>query len=163
MNAQKYIYKTDYFGRYYTWNKRYVSITIISIAVIVLSWGELDIFVILALTSGIVLIGVAWPIDDIAITEKSFVHFRKSWFPVFSKTYEYKIAEIKSFRCKGFHNDTWKFLDTINGGVNMGGMSNSIEIVFNDGKSISFDLKVSRDKLDKAIMILDELKGRSKI
>lgn len=67
----------------------------------------------------------------------------------FTKTQVYQVSTITSFRIKGVHNSKWELIDFLNGGSNAGGISNLVEISFEDGSSTSLNLRIDRAELDQ--------------
>jgi hypothetical protein len=140
--------------------RRVVVIVFLSLGVII--WNVDDETLVLKpiLISFVVFYFVTKQKDDVAISLEYFLHVKRSVLPVFTRIDKYKLEDMISIRCGGIHNDGWELVDFFNGGGNMGGHSNKIEMIFKDGSSKSLDLRISRDNLDKIVSLAKRLKQK---
>lgn len=120
---------------------------------------EGNLFILKFIVSGLVIFYfIAKPKDDIAVTNKLFLHIRRSAIARFTRIDKYEISELTSIRCGGIHTDGWELVDFFNGGGNTGGYFNTVEMSFKNGDSRSLELAIDRKKLDHMINLIYELK-----
>lgn len=96
------------------------------------------------------------PKEDLAVDEDYLYYLQTSLFRPFTRVTKHNLKEIHLIRCTGIHNRKWELIDFFNGGGDMGGHTNSLEIHFKDNSSTSYDLAISKSELDKFVQLAQE-------
>lgn len=154
------LYKTNYFQRRWTWARRLFAMTFLGVGALFLPLGEDLQFINIIIVVLVVFYFIAKPKDDLAVTEETLFHIKRSVIRGFTRIDKYRISELTSIRCGGIHNDGWELVDFFNGGGDSGGYYNTIEMSFKDGKSKSLELAIDRKKLDRIIKLVYEQKKK---
>lgn len=112
------------------------------------SWVKypIGIFLIIAIVTA--------PIDDLAIDDNHFYHFRTSLLPMLSKVKKYEIGKIKNIRSGGMLTQT---MDALEFFTFRGGRRNTIEITFTDDSYKSLDVVIYREELTKILTTVKEM------
>jgi hypothetical protein len=155
-----YIYRTYYLHRAWTWIRRVAVTIILSFAVLSTQVDEDIAFAKWILIVAISVFFLVKPKDDIALDQTHFYYIQNSIFKPFTKITRFKLAEIHSLRSGGIHSDTWELVDIFNGSGNMGGHSNTVEIIFKDDRSKSIDLSINKKSLTYIVKQANILKDK---
>lgn len=96
---------------------------------------------------------LAWPITDLAVDADNLYYLRKSIIPYFNRTTTYPILEIKAIRSSGNWKDGWnRFARRKEKSI-----PNRLELRFKNGTSEFHDVTISRDILDKIVLVVYEM------
>lgn len=157
-HPENHLFATNYFQNPWTWVRRaFVALTL-CLGVILLY--DIPLYAQSPLILLILLYWLAKPKEDILLSHKELVILKRSRIKAFTKRETFELSNISSFRVQGVHNSKWEMVDFFNGGNNMGGAHNLIEISFKDGGSHSLTVKVSRKELDTIRKMIYQLKAK---
>ncbi|MDH5599044.1 MAG: hypothetical protein OEY34_07965 [Cyclobacteriaceae bacterium] len=141
------IKRTYNYKRIWTWIRRVLLILVLIIYSFFQNYQTEKGLIQIIFAVGFSLYILLKPKDDVGVDDTYFYYFQTSLFRLFSKVKQYKIADMYSFNCSGFHDDKWELIDFFNGFGNQGGYANHIEILFNDDSSTSISVSVDKNKL----------------
>jgi hypothetical protein len=157
-NQNKFLFRTNYFKREWTWIRRALVMIILGTGILVLPFEFLMVkFIGIGLVAFFL---IAKPKDDLAVTNMVLLHIKRSAINAFTRIDTYDISQLTSIRCGGIHTDGWELIDFIGGGGNNGGYYNTVEMTFKNGESKSLHLKIDRKKLDTIVKIIYNIKRR---
>lgn len=151
-----YLFKTNYFQTSWTWFKRGFAAFILIVGTFWLPLDEEYFYLRIIIASVIAIYIALKQKDDLAIDENNLYHLQTSLFRPFSKVTKYNLQEVHLIRCTGIHNTKWELIDFFGGHKVGNGRTNSLEIHFIDNSSVSYDLAISRDQLDKIVQLARE-------
>lgn len=157
-DQSNFLYRTNYFQRDWTWIRRVFAMIFLGGGALFIPLGEELQFLNLLIAGLVIFYLIAKPKDDLAVTNELLLHIKRSAIQQFTRIDKYEISELSSIRCGGIHTDGWELVDFFNGGSNMGGHYNTVEMSFNDGGSTSLALAIDRKKLDTIIKLIYDLK-----
>ena len=160
-NQSKFLYRTNYFQREWTWIRRIFTMIFVGIGALILPLEDELQFLKFVGVVLVVFYFIAKPKDDLAVTDRLLLHIKKSAINKFTRIDQYEISELISIRCGGIHTDGWELVDFFNGGGNSGGYYNTVEMTFRNGESKSLQLPIDRKKLDTIVKIIYDLKRRT--
>ena len=156
------ILKTDYFNKSWTWYKRvgYFLLFVFLVTAWEIAEDPWDYwwikYVILTFLSlGLFLSGV----DDIAVDDKYFYHFKKSLLKSQDKVDKYDISTIKTIRCLGVHVPGLSLQEMTGTNRQLSTETNSVEMSFKDGTYKSLELAIYKKEL---IYFVDKIRERMK-
>ncbi|MEN8248143.1 MAG: hypothetical protein ABFS32_04370 [Bacteroidota bacterium] len=161
-DSEKYIFKTNYFKKKWTWYRRAFVLIILSLGALMIPLDDDFLFIKLVFVILVTFYLIAKPKDDLAIDKKYLYHIKSSMIKSFTRIDVYELSNLYSIRCGGIHSAKWELVDFFNGGGNMGGYSNTIEMTFEDDSSKSLELAISRDYLDKIVTLAREIREETK-
>ena len=153
-----FLYRTNYFQRAWTWIRRIIAIFFLALGTLYLPLEDDFQFIKPIIIGLVIFYFIAKPKDDLAVTEKLFLHIKRSTISKFKRIDKYYISELTSIRCGGVHTDGWELIDLFNGGGNSGGFFNTVEMSFKNGESKSLELSIDRKKLDNIVKLIYEQK-----
>jgi hypothetical protein len=144
------VYKTDYFGKPWTWIKR-IGLFVLFVFLVTAWeiaedpwdywWIKYAVFTFLSV--GLFLS----PVDDIVVDSRCFYHFRRSLVPSRSKVHKYDISSIKAIRCIGVHVRGLSIMEMVGTNRQISVETNTVEISFKDGAYKSLELAIYKKEL----------------
>lgn len=142
--------KTNYFVHPWTWFKRFlefVFMTMFSYFMYQQGNGTKYLWIYCLLFGLLAIYIFARPKDDVGLDNQNIYLFKKSIFPFFNRTTEYKISRIKSIRTGGLFSDNTEVFGLLGSGTNR----NVIEITFDDNSSKSHSLTIYLNDLKEVV------------
>jgi len=149
MNSKESL-RTDYFNQPWTWYKKigYFLIFILFATAWEISEDPWDYWwikyaILIFFSLGLFLS----PIDDIAVDDQFFYHIRRSLLKSRNRVIKYDLSTIQSIRCLGIHVKGFSVHELAGTNHQVSNETNTLEISFKDGTSISLELAIYKKEL----------------
>lgn len=151
---KEYIISTNYFNQRWTWILRALRFLIATLFLYLIDLQELENgssillggYIFAALLGTLLIV---WPTDELAVDNVNIYLFRKSVLPLFNRSIEYKISNLKGIGSYNMSKPAGIFAlfvpvwDV-----------HRIEIIFKDDSSLSHDLLVPKKDLKKILLMV---------
>lgn len=145
------INKTNYISKTSTWTFKTIGVLIILGLLFNFDVG-FDSYLIIVLAIILAIIVIVARVNDIGVDEKYFYHIRNSIIPILTKVDKFEIEKMKSIRWKGHTSKFQRYF----GRRTMLGIDYGIEISFTDDSSMSLDISMDRNDIDRILNVVKE-------